>query len=696
MIEDKALLNEYLSESEVLLDTLLADLDALSRQTSIQGPEGRGADKSGANLVNRVFRSVHSLKGLSGMMGLIEVQSVAHEFEDILDEVRMGRLVIDGEVAAALQAAGAALAALVGGEASGQAAVEDFDRFRELLSSIAAGRSRGGAHARAADAIGLSERDQGLLTEYEQHRINVNLEAGRHFYSLAVQFKISEVESRYHPLSAAIDDVGELLTSLPAATSDRDAVSFKLIFATPFKDAEVRKSLEHPGRLERLKPSTWRRAGKALKSVGRIQRKQESGPASAGVAPPLPAGFAQESLQPVSRSVRVELSQIDDLSGLAHELAIETQRLTAMADRFMTRTGCSPREHFDLKQSARRVEREFVELEERLVELRMVSLAQTFTRAGQLAARLARRLGKSVSIDLSGRTTQVDKMIVDRIADPVHHILRNAIDHGIETPAERRRAGKPARGQVRIEARIEGTRAIISVEDDGKGIDPEQVRRRVLEIGAMDADDQLSAEETLRLIFQPGFSTVGEVSPVSGRGVGLDAVEMAICDLGGEIRVQSEKGKGARFELAVPTTLQMISAVIVRIGDWRYAVNVGQIVELLSIEPSDIVTSAGRRQIVWRGASIPVVHLGRVLFPERQLGAYREQGRLPAFVTRVSERPVACEVCRFEGQREIVVKSLGSLGGKFKGVVGAVDLEGGEVALVIDLPSLIMRRVFRV
>lgn len=692
MIDDKTLLNEYLSEAEMLLDTLLTDLDALGRHATVQGKEGRSTGKSGANLVNRVFRSVHSLKGLSGMMGLIEVQSLAHEFEDILDEVRMERLTLDSELAAALQEAGAGLAALVGGEAHGRAREEDFDRFRELLSSIAGRRFRGGPETRAAEAIGLSERERHLLTDYEEHRINVNLEAGRLFYSLAVEFPVSEVDRRYQPLSAEVDNVGELLTTLPAVASNRNTIGFKLIFATACKEVEVRKQLERLGQIERLKPSTWRRAGKALRNVGRIPRRHE--PDSAvGAAAALPPGFAQESLQPLSRSVRVELAQIDELSGLAHELAIEAKRLTAMAARFMSGNACSPRDHFDLKQSARRVEREFVELEERLVELRMVSLAQTFTRAARLAGRLARKLGKSVSVELSGQTTQVDKMIVDRIADPMHHILRNAIDHGIETPDERRRTGKPPRGRIRIEAKLEGTRAIIAIEDDGRGVDPEQVRRRAIGIGATSPDDQLTAEATLRLIFRPGFSTVGEVSPVSGRGVGLDAVERAIRDLGGEIRADSERGKGTRFELAVPTTLQMISALIVRLGDWRYAVNVGQIVELIYVEPSDIVTLADRREVGWRGEQIPVIELEQALFPERQPRPRLEQGRLPAFVARVADRAVACEFSRFEGQREIIVKSLGSLSGKFKGVVGAVDLEGGDVALVIDLASLLMRRV---
>ena len=430
----------------------------------------------------------------------------------------------------------------------------------------------------------------------------------------------------------------------------------------------------------------------------------------------LPAAFGQESLQPLSASVRVDLSQIDDLSGLAHEIAIETQRLSSMADRFLIAAGFGARERFDLRVSARRLERDFLELEERLVELRMVSLAQTFTRAARLASRLARDLGKLVGVTLSGRETQLDKMIVDRVADPIYHILRNAIDHGLELPEERGNAGKAVRGRIRIEAMVEGTRSVIAIEDDGRGIDPEQVRRRAIEIGAIAPDEEVSGEEALRLIFRPGFSTADHVSAVSGRGVGLDAVERAVHDLGGEIRVVSQLGKGSRFEIAVPTTLVMISAFIVKVGEWRYAINVGQIVELVYVNNNQILGRDGRRSIEWRGSPVPLVELryllglggARILHQfESASGngdaASREsrpaeqafEPRVPVLITRSSDRYKAIAVESFDQQREIIVKSLGATTRKIKGVVGAVDLESGDVALVLDLPSLLLFRSFR-
>ena len=700
MIEDKALLSEYLSESEELLNLLLADLDSLP---------ARGGD---INLINRVFRTVHSLKGLLGMMGLAEVQSLTHELEDILDDLRLGQLALNEGTIAALQEAGAGVAALVGGSARGSASDEDYERLRQLITTIAL-KSRPRPRKDGVETLTLSERERAMLTDYERHRMSENLIAGRSFFAIAVQFEVERLEAHYRGVTAKLADHGELITTLPEKAAGTTNVGFKLVFATKLRDSEVRAIAEpFGGRLSRLDRSPWRRAGEALKVVGR--KKAKKGEVE-GLST-LPPEFAQESLQPLTPSVRVELSQIDELSGIAHELSIQMEKLTSMADRFLNASGLGARERFDLRFSTRRVERHFLELEERLVELRMISVGQTFTRAARLAGRLARQLGKSVSVEVAGRDTHLDKVIVDRMADSIYHVLRNAIDHGIELPEERRLAGKGARGKIGIEASLEGTRVKVAVRDDGRGIDPNEVRRRALEVGLITASDQLTDEEALRLILRPGFSTADQVSAVSGRGVGLDAVERNIHELGGQVEIASAKGEGSRFEFLLPTTLVMLSAFMVRAGDWRYAINVGQIIELLYVAPEEILGRDGKRSIAWRDLTIPLVELkyllglggARVLHQAgAPAGETGTNGRLsqaaanasptvPVFITRAADRTVGVAVEKFEEQREIIVKSLGSLGKRIKGVAGAVDLEGGDVALVLDLPSLLILRSLRI
>jgi two-component system, chemotaxis family, sensor kinase CheA len=701
MIDDKALLSEYLSESEELLDSLLADLDALASST--------GAPDT--NRINRAFRTVHSLKGLSGMMGLAEVQSLAHEFEDILDDLRLGLLELNERTSASLQEAGAGLAALVGGAARGIASDEDFDRFRQLLAAVSVkNRERARKGESGLDSLNLTARERALLTEYEEHRVNENVRAGRSFYAINVTFEISKLDALYRALSTKLEDAGELITTLPKKTTEPALLGFRLVFAAGLKEGEVKNLVEPFGaRVARLERSTWRKAGAALRAAGRRVPGLGSKETQPDITTVLPPSFAQESLQPLSPSVRVEMSQIDELSGLAHELSIGMESLRSMAERFLAAANLGARERSDLMFSARRMKREFLELEERVVELRMVSLAQTFTRAARLAGRLARELGKSVTVEVVGRETHLDKVIVDRVADSIYHILRNAVDHGVEHPDERRLSGKNARGKIKLEARLEGTRAIISITDDGAGIDQADVLERAVNAGLIAPGEALSEEETLRLILRPGFSTADEVSAVSGRGVGLDAVERTIHELGGEINISSEKGKATTFQLAVPTTLVMIAAFMVRASGWRYAINVSQIIELLYVPPGEIYGRDGKRSVLWRGETIPLVELGYLLGlgGARQLhqvngskngGAASEAAgstKVPVLVTSAADRNVAVAVEHFDEQREIIVKSLGTIGRKLKGVAGAVDLEGGDVALVLDMPGLLLLRSMR-
>src|ERR1044071_9826401 len=254
MIDDKALLSEYLSESEELLDSLLSDLDSFpSRSTA--APD--------INLINRIFRTVHSLKGLSGMMGLAEVQSLAHEFEDILDDLRLGQLSLTEDATTALQEAGAGLAALVGGAARGTAGEEDFDRLRSLLILIATRpRERAKKDDAGIDSINLSPRERSLLTEYEEHRIHENLNVGRSFYSIIVNFEVGKLDTSYRALTSKLADRGELITTLPETASEPSLVAFKLVFATQLKENDLKPVVEpFGGRVSRLGPSTWRRAG---------------------------------------------------------------------------------------------------------------------------------------------------------------------------------------------------------------------------------------------------------------------------------------------------------------------------------------------------------------------------------------------------------------------------------------------------
>ena len=724
MIEDKALLAEYLSESEELLDSLSLDLDTLCRVLSAPG-KNKGAPDSA--LVNRLFRAAHSLKGLLGMMELSDLQSITHEFEDILDDIRLGNVGLSYKRAQMLQEAAGSFAGMLDAAVRGDLSDDALDRLRALFVEFGGGSPvEASDDRRNASQLNFSNKEIELLTVYELRRISENLKAGRHFYAISVQFAVDDLDRLYEAIVSRLNRTGEHITTLPTNTRHGSSVALKLVFATRLKESEILAELKvFGGKIERLMDSKWRRASEALISVGRGKKKdaqEASKPASSQPGSRTmvqirkgepSAGASQESLRPLSKSIRVEFAQIDSLSSLAHELALETQKLSSLASEVAEIGGAGVKKQFDLKQQVRRIERQFLALEESLVELRTVYLSQLFTRASRLASKLARDLGKSIQVEVSGRDTHLDKTIVDRVADPLYHILRNAVDHGIESRDQRKRAGKRTIGRIAIESRLEGTRVVITVGDDGAGIDVSRVRARAIEIGAILRDEELTNEETLRLIFTPGFSTAQEVSAVSGRGMGLDVVEKTIFEMGGEIRVTSEAGSGSRFELIVPTTLVMISALIVKSNEWRYAANVNQVVELIQVEPGSISGSDGRRLVNWRGSEIPLVELSfllgvggaRPLLAPRaeQDGAGHRSGngsapilRIPAIVTRLSDRHMAIAVEEFDGQKDIIVKSLGSLAPRIKGIVGAVDLEEGDVALVLDLAALLLMKSVRV
>src|SRR5262249_15798242 len=265
---DKALLNEYLSEAEELLDSLLADLDSLS-----------GRAKPGINLINRIFRKAHSLKGLSGMMGLAEVQSLAHEFEDILDDLRLGQLSLDERTTAAIQEAGAELAALVAGAARTSVTEDDFERLRQLLASIGTASQRQKGADAAIDSLALSARERTMLSEYEERRIAENARAGRFLYSLSVEFEPGRTFDRnFRDLTSRLEEAGEVVATLPTSSSQPRLVALKLIVATSLKEPKI-KSLGKPfgAHIERLDRSAWQRAGAALRGVGRRQKNTKNG-----------------------------------------------------------------------------------------------------------------------------------------------------------------------------------------------------------------------------------------------------------------------------------------------------------------------------------------------------------------------------------------------------------------------------------
>jgi len=633
---DDQLLSEFLAEAEDLVEELQRDLTALRAR--------RGEGRARRELVGRVFRHVHTLKGSAAAAGLAGASALAHEFESLLDAVRAGRAGLNEDVLAAFDEALDALATDLGAAARGARDSDPPAGLAERLRSLARSAAAAGARSPAAIEELLPHAVARTLSEHERQRAREAVAEGARLFVVAVSFDLADFDERFRRLCETLGERGEVVSTLPGAdASAPDRVGFRLVHAT----TETRDELD-----ERLRPF-----GATLHAAG----AEEGGAAQSATPPPM--------------LVRVPLEELDDLIAATHELFTETLGALDLA-----LDGAGGRE--PLRERAAAARRRFRELEERLIGLRMVRVGPTLERAARAGRAVARGAGKEVDFGLAGGDVRLDKSLAERVADPLLHLLRNAVDHGIESAAERLASGKPARGRIRVEAAAEGGRVLIRVSDDGSGVDPARVARAAAEHGLVAPGQEVTQEQALRLIFRPGFSTAARATSVSGRGVGLDVVERAVEAAGGELRVSSLPGRGTAFELRLPTTLALVDALVVRAGGRRYCLDARRVVE------------AGDSE---KDARVPRVELRALLGLKGEDGD--EGARAPSVLVRVparrgrgegaGERTAAVVVDVVEGRGEVLVRGLGRHAARWRGVSGATELSDGTLALVLDVAQLL-------
>lgn len=643
-MDERQLLKHFLAEAEELIESLLADVEQLGNTADVRRPD--------PTLVNRIFRQVHSLKGLSGMANVPVVHRVAHALEDVLENVRMGRMRVDRGLVDVLASVADELTALVRAAAHKTASEHDADRVLAHLDGVL-GSSAPAPERLDRDLVAIDPTLIGTLTEYEEHRLLENVRDRHPIYEVRVAFDLTAFDQGFRSLGERLATIGEVIGTLPGvAPDDPTKLAFRMLYASTAAYADLQALVSGcDGTLELLSH----------------YEKEDA--------------TVAESPSKVSTSIRVDMEVLDDLALLTDNLGLQVAGLGATCASMARHLSLSPRELFELRQQQRSIERAFAELQERLVDARLVPVGPTLFRARRLVEKLALRLGRDVEFVAEGEDVRLDKTIVDRIAEPLTHLLGNAMDHGIETPAQRVAVGKTARGTVRVIAESSGNRIALQISDDGRGIDVESVRRAAAELGAPAATDVGS--DPLDLIFVPGVSTADGVTDVSGRGVGLDAVAAVIGELGGEIRVESEPGRGTTFTIELPTTLVMLSAFLVEAAGWTYAVDVNQLVELGLVDTSSIDGPS----VTWRDDALPFFALADLVRAEGE--PWQSVGRVPCLIARHGHSHAAIAVDRFVGERDVIVKSFGRHATALRGISGAIDLEDRSVALLIDLPALI-------
>jgi two-component system chemotaxis sensor kinase CheA len=682
---DDGVRDEFVAEAQEIIEALSRDLLLLD--------DGQKKGEPDPDLVSSVFRGVHTLKGIAGMFGFADLGEVAHVLEDLLDQLRLGRVTLDQEVLDVLFEGVEVMQRLL--SAGPDAPEADLEGLKLAVQRVL----RPGAAPKSD--LGSYDLDTGVLsvlTEYEEHRLRTNIEQNVPLYRLRVRFSLASIDSDLEDLKARAKPIAEIITYLPSMDGgDDDAIDLEVLLASRVPLEQLREVLsgEHEAHIEPV--------ARGAKSPGRTVPPPAPAPAfvdaplppaakvPSSVSPPLApvrdAGADSLSVRSVAKTVRVDIGKLDHLMNVVGELAIVRSAVGKVLERVRGNPELRPLVA-ELHRIHRGFERHLDDLQDGILDVRMVPLGQTFDRLARAVRQVARDHGKEVRLLVSGADTEVDKLIVEELADPLLHIIRNAIDHGIERAETRERAGKPVTGTLALNAYQKGNHVVIELEDDGAGMDEERIHAAAVRRGAVSAESstEMTRSEKLALIFLPGVSTAAEVSDLSGRGVGMDVVKTHISRLGGVVDVHSQLGIGTKFTITLPITLAIISALVIRVAGRTYCIPLTVVQEALLLDPKAVRRVEGHEVITLRGATLPIVRLDRLFQLEPLEGAATKEY---VVVTALGQRRLGLVVQGLEGQQDIIIKPLGRSVADVRGFSGATDLGDQRVVLVLDAPALL-------
>jgi two-component system chemotaxis sensor kinase CheA len=671
-------------------------VDALSRELLVLDRAGGDADPE---RVNALFRAAHSLKGLAAMFGVVDVAELAHAMEDVLDAIRLGkvapsRTVIDA-LLDGLDVVGARLRAL--SAADGGEVRAEPERIAAVKHALAAALERRAAVSSGdpLDALGLPPSVRQVLTEYEEHRLRENVLRGRGLAKVRAAFALADFDVRLSALAQALKEGGEVVSTLPSSEPDPAGIAFDLIVATDADDeALAARAKLHGATVSRLgapppEPKARGKKRRAKVAPAEVQapqpvRREEPRP------PPPERSRAEDegSLRSLGHTVRVDIAKLDRLMNVVGELVLVRTNLQRLSEALL-RAGTDRAIGAELLREQRQFERRLDELQDGLLEVRMVPLEQIFDKLARLVRKLARDAGKEIELAVAGGDVELDKLIVEELSDPLMHLIRNSIDHGIEAPDVRQAQGKSRRGTLRLTAAQRGNHVLIEVSDDGAGIDEARVREVAAARGLLPRSklDELPRRDLLGLLFEPGFSTAREVSALSGRGVGLDVVKTNIANLSGLIDVRSEPGQGTSFAVTLPITLAIVRALLVGVAGRTFALPLASVLEIVSIDPAEVATLERREVITLRGATLRLVRLARHF--ELSEAAVPVRRKLYVVVVGIAAERVGLAVDVLVGQQDVVVKPLGAMLDPVRGIAGATDLGNRRTVLVLDVGAIV-------
>lgn len=652
--------DEFLAEAAEIVERLQAGISSLD--------EGHRAGRVSPSQLNDVFRAAHSLKGLAGIFGVDTLVALAHEFENLLHGMRLGKVELTGEILNTLYESGEAFGLVLRDMQSG--VTQDSAVLTDLTARLQAAST--GETETTDDPLrnlGLPDGMLSVLTEYEEHRLIENVRNKVPLFLLNVIFALETFDDELTSLSDILTAHGELLTTLPGSEAPAGRIAFALLFAS------------------RAAKEDWEHQLTGDVDIQQVSRRASHAPTPPQEVEVVAAERETASSGPIGDSIRVDIRKLDGLMNVVGELALVHAEVTRALHDLRMVSG-SQRVVLDLQKTTRTFERHLAELQQGIMNVRMVPLHIVFERLARTVRRISREVNKEVRFRVSGEDTEFDKVIIEELSDPLLHLVRNSLDHGIE-PAEVRQAiGKPATGTITVHAFPKGRHVVIEVSDDGSGLDEVAIRRIALEKGLVDEErvGTMTQRELWGFIFHPGFSTRREVTEVSGRGVGMDVVKTNIGRLSGVIDVNSTPGAGTQFTITLPITLAIVQALVVETGTSVFALPLSSVLEIRVLEEYEVKTIEGREVIFGRDETIPLLWLSDVfrLPPPEEKPAQRH-----VVIVGLARNRLGIVVDDLIGQQDIIIKPMGRLLRRVKGIAGATDLGTGRLVLVLDIGELV-------
>ncbi len=706
--------SQYLS---VFLDEAKEHLQSLNDNIMIleQDPENE-------DCINEIFRSAHSMKGMAGTMGYTRMQNLTHDMEDVFSDVRGGKIKIKSADIDVLLQCLDAIQEYVDNITENQD--EGTDEHQNIIKALADIRSGGGGEAAPAAAAALAESAPAAeaapadgpaegadgSSDYRAIRLDPSVKStleeaksqGKKIYGVTVHIQESCIlkAARGFLVFKGLEEIGEIAVSEPNTQDIEDEkfdFSFSLILITDESKEKVEEIVKAVSEVEgcecgEFDPSGAKPAEDKAEAAPAAEASAASKPAETKPAAPAQnkpaaagAGGGAGGKKPVgkpvvNRTVRVDIEKLDVLMNLVSELIIAKNSLISAANTSGVSNG-------NVNEQIEYLESVTTNLHESVMKVRMVPIESVLQKFPRMIRDLNKTLGKKMELTMTGEDTEMDRTVVDEIGDPLMHLIRNSADHGIESAELRAQRGKPEVGQIFLHAFQDGNSVVIEVGDDGNGIDAEAVKNKAIEKGVVSPDQAalLTEKQCVELLFHPGFSTAKQVSEISGRGVGLDVVKSKVESLSGEVTVKTKLGEGSTWVIRLPLTLAIIQALMVIVGNEKYAIPLDSIQSIEDVSPSDLKLVENKEVINLRGSVTPIIRLNQVLDTE---STKAPEDDMVVVITRKGDQQTGLVIDELMGQQEIVIKPLGKYTNKCKLISGATILGDGEIALILDTNAI--------